>query len=619
MTRRDWQSAEGHRLGVFLNGDAINELDARRRARRRRLVPPALQRVPRAGRLHAAAAALRPALDARALHGRRRGRGTCSRRAAVVPLESRSTVVLRRAVSDEWRCTYRLQLGPDLDFRGRARARPVPARPRRQPPVPLARRCRRAEARRTATTSSTRRASRRTSAARPRLRALCAAGLGVRARHRPEPHGDRRREPLLGRPRAARAVLRLGPANRLAPALLRRSTSSRGVRVEDPEVFEVTHAKVLELVARRARRRPAHRPSRRARESARATSSGSPRPGRRARLGREDPRARRAAARVAGRGHDRATSSLNDVTALFVDPAGEAAADRAVRRADRRDAPFAEVAARGEARAGAHDVPARGRAAAAAAGDGPGLEERGRLAARVPDLRRARHAGGSRRPTARRSSVLPEELRRVAAARGARRRRSSSTRFQQTTGPVMAKGVEDTAFYRYVRLTALNEVGGDPGRFGTAPSRSSTARTLERARALPAAPARDADARHEALRRRARAHRRARRDGRRVGRACATRGGSSTDGHDERDQLAARRSSARGRSTREPARGLPREGAARGASRNTSWVEPDERARARVSGVAIGRFYERLPAGFEEFVGRAAAERATRRRWRTRC
>ena len=40
------------------------------------------------------------------------------------------------------------------------------------------------------------------------------------------------------------------------------------------------------------------------------------------------------------------------------------------------------------------------------------------------------------------------------------------TRFQQTCGPVMAKGVEDTAFYRYFRLSGLNEVGGDPGRFG---------------------------------------------------------------------------------------------------------------------------------------------------------
>ena len=40
-------------------------------------------------------------------------------------------------------------------------------------------------------------------------------------------------------------------------------------------------------------------------------------------------------------------------------------------------------------------------------------------------------------------------------------------RFQQLTAPVTAKGVEDTAFYRSVRLVALNEVGGDPARFGT--------------------------------------------------------------------------------------------------------------------------------------------------------
>src|SRR5215469_3974020 len=39
-------------------------------------------------------------------------------------------------------------------------------------------------------------------------------------------------------------------------------------------------------------------------------------------------------------------------------------------------------------------------------------------------------------------------------------------RFQQFTGPVMAKGVEDTAFYCYNRLAAMNEVGGDPGRNG---------------------------------------------------------------------------------------------------------------------------------------------------------
>jgi (1->4)-alpha-D-glucan 1-alpha-D-glucosylmutase len=39
-------------------------------------------------------------------------------------------------------------------------------------------------------------------------------------------------------------------------------------------------------------------------------------------------------------------------------------------------------------------------------------------------------------------------------------------KFQQVTAPVMAKGMEDTAFYVYNRLLSLNEVGGDPGRFG---------------------------------------------------------------------------------------------------------------------------------------------------------
>jgi (1->4)-alpha-D-glucan 1-alpha-D-glucosylmutase len=40
-------------------------------------------------------------------------------------------------------------------------------------------------------------------------------------------------------------------------------------------------------------------------------------------------------------------------------------------------------------------------------------------------------------------------------------------RFQQITGPAMAKGAEDTAFYNFNRMVALNEVGGDPGRWGT--------------------------------------------------------------------------------------------------------------------------------------------------------
>jgi (1->4)-alpha-D-glucan 1-alpha-D-glucosylmutase len=42
-------------------------------------------------------------------------------------------------------------------------------------------------------------------------------------------------------------------------------------------------------------------------------------------------------------------------------------------------------------------------------------------------------------------------------------------RFQQLTSPTMAKGLEDTAFYTFLRLLSLNEVGGDPGRFGVSP------------------------------------------------------------------------------------------------------------------------------------------------------
>ena len=57
-------------------------------------------------------------------------------------------------------------------------------------------------------------------------------------------------------------------------------------------------------------------------------------------------------------------------------------------------------------------------------------------------------------------------------------------RFQQLTGPVMAKSLEDTLFYRYVRLVALNEVGGDPGHFGVSLDDFHSA-NLERSRNWP--------------------------------------------------------------------------------------------------------------------------------------
>jgi (1->4)-alpha-D-glucan 1-alpha-D-glucosylmutase len=58
-------------------------------------------------------------------------------------------------------------------------------------------------------------------------------------------------------------------------------------------------------------------------------------------------------------------------------------------------------------------------------------------------------------------------------------------KFQQSTGPIMAKGLEDTAFYIYNRLTALNEVGGEPQHFGISVDEFHE-RNLERQRDWPA-------------------------------------------------------------------------------------------------------------------------------------
>jgi (1->4)-alpha-D-glucan 1-alpha-D-glucosylmutase len=51
-------------------------------------------------------------------------------------------------------------------------------------------------------------------------------------------------------------------------------------------------------------------------------------------------------------------------------------------------------------------------------------------------------------------------------------------KLQQFSGPVMAKGLEDTAYYRYNRFVALNEVGGNPGRIGLSLAAFHRANTL---------------------------------------------------------------------------------------------------------------------------------------------
>ena len=158
---------------------------------------------------------------------------------------------------------------------------------------------------------------------------------------------------------------------------------------------------------------------------------------------------------------------LNDVAALFVDPAGEAPLTDLWMELAGDDRPFGEVAFEAK------------------------LEQvRGPFAPEVERLRREapREVGGLERTLASlpvyrtyvepwsglveeadreaiRAAGLPESLERVLTLRE-RGWDGFVTRFQQTTPAVMAKGVEDTAFYRYARLLALNDVGGDPSRFG---------------------------------------------------------------------------------------------------------------------------------------------------------
>ena len=74
-------------------------------------------------------------------------------------------------------------------------------------------------------------------------------------------------------------------------------------------------------------------------------------------------------------------------------------------------------------------------------------------------LRHALSVAGQRRP-----DLLPALA--VLGPRLADPADELAQRFQQTSGAVLAKGIEDSAFYRWSRFVALNEVGGDPSRFG---------------------------------------------------------------------------------------------------------------------------------------------------------
>jgi (1->4)-alpha-D-glucan 1-alpha-D-glucosylmutase len=174
---------------------------------------------------------------------------------------------------------------------------------------------------------------------------------------------------------------------------------------------------------------------------------------------------------------------LNDATALFVDPAGEAALTQLFAELTGETRPFADVALEAQLQQ-ATTTFAREVARLRSLVDAGDIA--GALAA-LPVYRTYVEPWSGRAEDADREALAaarmdPALARVLTLEEGGHD--EFVTRFQQTSPPVTAKGVEDTAFYRYLRLLALNDVGGDPGRFGLSVEAFHTA-NLERARRFP--------------------------------------------------------------------------------------------------------------------------------------
>jgi len=170
---------------------------------------------------------------------------------------------------------------------------------------------------------------------------------------------------------------------------------------------------------------------------------------------------------------------LNDVAALFVDPAGEASLTALWAQVSGDSRSFGDVAheAKLEQATGTFrpelerlartlGLDADAETAAAPLG---GLDQLARALASLPIYRTYIDPEAGQVDPADRSAIATAKMGAEIAQRLLLERGTPLefvTRFQQTTPAIMAKGVEDTAFYRYCRLLALCDVGGDPSRFG---------------------------------------------------------------------------------------------------------------------------------------------------------
>ena len=290
---------------------------------------------------------------------------------------------------------------------------------------------------------------------------------------------------------------------------------------------------------------------------------------------------------------------LNDVAALFVDPAGEATLTELWEELSGDARPFGDWATQ------AKDEQARTTFAPEAAWLRrlwPGVERLEEALAALPVYR-----------TYIRDLPAPEDLR-VLREAGllewlAQAPREFVTRFQQTTPAVMAKGVEDTAFYRYARLLALCDVGGDPSRFSIGVAAFHAANLRRPARGLLTTTTHDTKRSGDVRAR--------------IGALAGIAGEWAVAVREWRELCAPLRTTAAPDPVEEytifqtlaGAWPIDRERlceymvkALREAKRNTSWVEPDTAWEERVLAYCR-RLYDHAPflAAFEPFAARLAA------------
>jgi (1->4)-alpha-D-glucan 1-alpha-D-glucosylmutase len=285
----------------------------------------------------------------------------------------------------------------------------------------------------------------------------------------------------------------------------------------------------------------------------------------------------------------------NDVTALFVDPRGEVPLRQLYEELTGERRSFAGVAA--EAKLEQARTTFRPEVERLARLSGLPVEQLEVAVASLP-VYRTYLDGGVAPEDERLVRRLPE---RVAGRMLDDPGSEFTTRFQQTTGAVMAKGVEDTAFYRYLRLTALNEVGGDPDRFSLSVEEFHDA-NLRRAQRFPrhllttqthdTKRSGDVRARIGAL------------AGMADDWAERVRGWRALDDPNE-DYLLWQTLIGAWPIELERLEAYMRK-ALREAKANTNWIEPNEAHERRVE-EAIRRTYERLPNGFADLAARVAA------------